>query len=159
MSCIRKWGIMRNIFIVVLLSALAGCATTAGYKKIVSSWIGNTELNLIRSWGTPQHSYQTGETKFLVYNSSRNVHFPGIAPTYTTTIIGNTVYTNTTGGLSSQNLQYSCETTFEISNKKIVSWRFKGNDCKGKENNNKVKKGTKQFDKEMDEIAREWGEI
>jgi hypothetical protein len=126
--------VKKSLSFILLILFVSGCATTEGYKKIVTSWVGSTEINLIRSWGAPQHSYKSGDTKFIVYNSSRNVHIPGTTPTYTTTVIGNTAYTNTTGGTSAQNLQYSCETTFEIKNSKIVSWRFKGNDCKAKEN-------------------------
>ena len=121
------------VYLLIFSVVISGCATTAGYKKVVNSWVGHSELELIRSWGAPQQTYESGGSKFLVYNSSRNVYLPGTAPTYTTTVIGNTAYTNSSGGTSAQNLHFSCQTTFEVRNEKIISWRFRGNDCKAKE--------------------------
>lgn len=121
---------MRNtLALTVILFALVGCATTANYEKILNSWIGYTELELIRKWGPPQQSYEAGGIKFLVYSSSRNVHIPGATPSYTTTVIGNTVYTNQVGGTPDQNIGLNCQTTFEISGERVVSWRWQGNDC------------------------------
>jgi hypothetical protein len=120
-------------YLLVMSLIIPSCATTAGYKKVVSSWVGHSEIELIRSWGAPQQAYESGRTKFLVYSSSRNVYLPGSAPTYTTTVIGNTAYTNASGGTPDQNLNFSCQTTFEVSNGEIVSWSFRGNDCKAKE--------------------------
>ena|SRR5713226_10404375 len=119
----------KALALTAILFSLAGCATTANYEKILNSWVGFTELDLIRKWGPPQQSYEAGGRKFLVYSSSRNVYLPGTAPSYTTTVIGNTAYTNRVGGTPSQNIGLSCQTTFEISSEKIVSWRWQGNDC------------------------------
>ncbi len=98
-------------------------------EKILNSWVGATELDLIRKWGPPQQSYEASGRKFVVYTNSRNVYIPGTAPSYTTTVIGNTAYTNRVGGTPGQNIGLSCQTTFEISGDKIVSWRWQGNDC------------------------------
>ena len=123
----------KTIALIAILFALAGCATTANYEKILQSWVGETELNLIRKWGPPRQSYEAGASKFLVYSSSRNVYLPGTAPSYTTTVIGNTAYTNPVGGTPGQNIGLSCQTTFEISGERIVSWRWQGNDCTARE--------------------------
>jgi hypothetical protein len=119
----------KALVLTAILFVLAGCATTANYEKILSSWVGFTELDIIRKWGPPQQSYETGGRKFLVYSSARNMYLPGTAPSYTTTVIGNTAYTNRVGGTPGQNIGLSCQTTFEISDEKIVSWRWQGNDC------------------------------
>lgn len=124
---------MRNaLSLTAILFALAGCATTANYEKILNSWVGATELDLIRKWGPPRQSYEAGDSKFLVYSSSRNVYIPGTAPAYETTVIGNTAYTNPVGGTPGQNIGLSCQTTFEVSSERIVSWRWQGNDCKAR---------------------------
>ncbi|WP_153307520.1 lipoprotein [Desulfospira joergensenii] len=123
----------KTIFLLLLALVVSSCATTAGYKKIVESWIGASELDLIRSWGPPQQTYETGGVKFLVYNSSRNVYLPGRAPTYSTKVIGNTAYTTSSGGRPARNLNYNCQTTFEVIDDKIVSWKFRGNDCTAEE--------------------------
>jgi len=107
------------LLILIVLMLISGCATTEEYKKIVESWVGSSEIALIRGWGPPQQSYESGGTKFLVYNSSRNVYLAGTSPTYTTTVIGNTAYTNSSGETPSQNLNFSRQTTFEITNKKL----------------------------------------
>lgn len=119
----------KALALIVTLFALTSCATTANYEKILNSWVGDTELNLIRKWGPPRQTYETGGSKFLVYLSTRNVYLPGTAPSYTTTVIGNTAYTNPIGGTPGQNIGLSCQTTFEISGERIVSWRWQGNDC------------------------------
>lgn len=108
----------------------SGCVpTTEGYKQNVTSWMGSSEAQLVRGWGVPQQVFNSGGRKYFVYNSSRNVYLPGTSPTYTTTFIGNTAYTNSYGGSAPMNLNFQCKTTFEILNEKVVSWRFEGNDC------------------------------
>ncbi len=115
--------------IAILMLALAACATTAKYEKILNSWVGAEELDLVRKWGPPQQVYESGGVKFLTYTSSRNVYIPGTAPTYTTTYIGNTAYTTETGGSPAYNIGMQCVTTFEIMQGRIVRWRWEGNDC------------------------------
>jgi len=116
----------------LLLVLFSGCATSGKYKEKVSSWMGSTEQQLIDSWGPPQSTYTSGSKRYLTYNSSRSVFLPGSSPTYTTTVYGNTAYTNSTGGYPDQNIRLSCTTTFTSENGRLVSWRFKGNDCTSK---------------------------
>jgi hypothetical protein len=111
------------------LILLAGCAARANYENVLNSWVGATELDLVRKWGVPQQSYETGGRKFLVYSSSRNMILPGSPPTYTTTVVGNTVYKNRVGGIPDQYMELNCKTTFELENEKVLSWRWQGNDC------------------------------
>lgn len=123
----------KMLVILVVFLSLAGCATTAGYEKILNSWVGATELELIRQWGAPQQAYAVGGRNFLVYSSNRNLYLPGTPSTYTTTFIGNTAYTNRVGGTPGQNIGLYCQTTFEIDREKIVSWRWQGNNCTARE--------------------------
>jgi len=124
--------IVHRCLLIVLANVLASCATTAGYEKLLSSWVGAQEIDLVRSWGPPIQSYETGGRKFIVYSSSRTVYLPGSAPSYQTTVIGNTAYTNAVGGSPPMNIGKSCTTTFELDGSKVVSWSYKGNDCKAK---------------------------
>lgn len=123
----------RYPFIVIAVVALTACATTAGYEKLVNSWVGAQEIDLVRSWGAPVQTYEAGGRKFIVYTSHRNVYVPGMAPTYQTTIIGNTAYTNPVGGSPDMNITRSCTTTFELEGTKIVSGSYRGNGCKAKQ--------------------------
>ncbi len=120
----------KSIGLFIFISVLFGCATSANYEKILNSYVGATELDLIRQLGLPQQTYEVNGIKFIVFSSSRNVYVPGVAPTYTTTVYGNTAYTNRVGGMPSQNIGLSCQTTFEISKERVVSWKWQGNDCK-----------------------------
>ena len=113
--------------------ALSGCATTAGYEKVLNSWVGAQEIDLVRSWGPPVQVYEAGGRKFTVYSAKRNVYLPGTSPTYQTNVIGNTAYTTAVGGSPAMNLGMSCMTTFELEGSRVVSWTYKGNDCKAKE--------------------------
>lgn len=118
---------------VIGLVALSACATTAGYEKMLNSWVGAQEIELVRRWGPPQQSYEAGGRKFIVYSAQRNVYIPGVAPTYQTNVVGNTAYTTAVGGSPPMNIGMSCTTTFELDASRVVSWSYKGNDCKAKE--------------------------
>lgn len=111
---------------------LAGCATTANYEKLLSSWVGHSELELIRAWGSPVGQYESGGVRFVTYEQRRNVFIPGTNPTYQTNIIGNTAYTTAVGGSPAYNIPLSCRTTFEIQNERVTSWRWEGNGCKSR---------------------------
>ena len=121
---------MKKLLPIFLGMLIVGCATTANYEKILSSWVGANEIDLIRSWGAPDNQYESSGTKFLTYQKSENIYMPGTAPTYTTTMIGNIPHTTAVGGTRPYNIQTSCKTTFEINNGKVVNWRWEGNGCK-----------------------------
>ncbi|MDH0424154.1 hypothetical protein [Stutzerimonas stutzeri] len=111
---------------------LSGCATTAKYEAILASWVGSPEGDLIRSWGPPQQVYDTGSgNKYLTYSTTRQVYIPGTSPTYTTNYnpYTNSATTTSYGGTPAQNISMGCQTTFEVSNGIITSWRWQGNDC------------------------------
>lgn len=120
---------MRALIIVIICFLVSSCATTEGYEKMLRAWVGQDEVHLVRRWGPPQNTYEVGGVKFLSYTERRNVYIPGTAPTYSTTVIGNTAYTTPTGGSSGYSVSRSCVTTFEIVDRKIARWSWKGNDC------------------------------
>lgn len=120
----------KQIALLVTSVLLVACATTENYEKMLNSWVGAAELDLVRKWGPPVQSYEAGGRKFLLYQSARNVFIPGTAPTYTTRFIGNTAYTSQTAGSPAQNIGLSCKTTFELGEGHVLSWRYEGNDCK-----------------------------
>ncbi|MNO20213.1 hypothetical protein D3C76_99620 [compost metagenome] len=120
---------MKWLALALLPLVLSGCATEAKYEQILQSWVGSSELELIQKWGPPQQAYETGGHRFLVYSSSGNMYLPGTAPTYQTTYVGNTAYTNSYGGSPGMNVQLSCVTTFEVANELITNWNWRGNNC------------------------------
>lgn len=160
-----------TLFISTLFMLLmAGCASTKGYEQTLQTWVGSSEASLVRKWGIPAHVYKSGGEKYLAYNSSRNVYIPGTSPTYhttyspgtaTTTGYGSSTY-NTTysggsattrayGGSAPRNINYQCATTFEISNGRVSSWSYKGNNCKAPE----VAEDQYNYEAKMRNIARQ----
>lgn len=119
----------KTIVLAAVLIILTGCATRANYEKALNSWVGSSEIDLIRKWGVPQQFYETGGRKFIVYSSSRNMRIPGTPPSYNSTVVGNTTYKNRVGGTPDQDIELNCKTTFELENEKVISWRWQGNDC------------------------------
>jgi hypothetical protein len=112
------------------LVSLSGCATTANFEKMLSTWVGVSEENLISRWGPPTRAYASGRTKYLTFDKSATGYVPGTPPTYSTTVIGNTAYTNTHGGTSGYVYTKNCSTTFTITNGVVSSWRWEGNACR-----------------------------
>ena len=54
---------------------------------------------------------------------------PGTSPSYTSTVIGNTVYTHQTGGSDPVDIPLTCSTNFTVVNGIVKSWQFQGNNC------------------------------
>jgi hypothetical protein len=121
---------LKKVMVIIMTMTLTACATTENYEKILRSWVGSSEIDLLRSWGPPNSQFYSSGTTFLTYERYGNVFIPGSDPTFRTTRIGNTLYTNTTGGSPSYNIPTSCRTIFEIRNTTIVSWRWEGNACR-----------------------------
>ena len=119
--------------LVCFFIALVGCATTQNYEKILASWVGRPVNALIDSWGPPDSEYVNGSTRYLTWVKGGNVFVPGTSPTYTTTIVGNTAYTNATGGSPAYNIQLSCKTTFTVRDGYVLNWRWEGNHCKARD--------------------------
>ena len=121
---------MVRILVALCFLVLASCATTGKYEKVLDSWVGSTESALVSSWGPPANVYVAPNgDRILTYQNNRNVFIPGQVASYQTTVVGNTAYTQAVGGSSAMNASLSCSTSFTISNGKIETWRWKGNDC------------------------------
>jgi hypothetical protein len=119
-----KWAL------VIFVSTLVACATTENYEKLLNSWVSQPVGALIDSWGPPDSEFVNDSTRYLTWNKSETVFIPGTPPTYRTTMIGNTAYTNTVAGTPSYNASYSCKTTFTVRDGYVLSWRWEGNRCK-----------------------------
>ncbi len=120
---------MRCATVLIAAVFLAGCATSENYEKVLDTWVGSTEAELVSSWGPPNSFYESDGTRFLTYVRSRSGYIPGTAPTYQTTIIGNTAYTSSYGGSPGFSYSKHCKTTFTISGGTISTWRYEGNNC------------------------------
>ena len=119
--------------IIVLGLLLVGCATSANYTKILNSWVGGTENQLVSSWGPPLGSYVKDDgSKVLTYQQTGSYQLPGqdvIDPMtgYPTSTAGPTVMTK-------------CTTRFNISSSgKITGGSWGGNNCKAVNPDSKLK--------------------
>ena len=99
---------MHKIFCILMILLLSGCATEAGYQKIVNSWMGSSKHNLIESWGTPTSTYKEDEhTEYFDY-------------------IETSISSDSYGHV----YNWQCKTTFTITDNVITSWRYDGNKCR-----------------------------
>ncbi len=122
---------MARLAWMALAVLLASCATTAGYEKILNSWVGREEIDLVRTWGPPLQTYETAGRKFLSYSSEKMVYRPASPGIVHTTRLGNGAYSSRVlGGVGSSLTHFSCQTVFELDGTKVVSWTHNGNACK-----------------------------
>ena len=148
---------MRNLILVSLL-LLAGCATTAGYEKVLSSWVGDNVDHLKSVWGQPDNTTTLSDGgSVLEYNRQRNVQLGGYTTTVpvTTTTSGTAnIYGNRSSATADysgtsttyvpqttpvQNINMQCVTRFTANSQgTITRWAWQGNDCRAKEPDQKV---------------------
>ncbi|QEX20216.1 hypothetical protein FRZ61_01320 [Hypericibacter adhaerens] len=91
--------------------------------------MNSTEQDLVAQWGPPDQVYESGGQKYLTYHRSSQAYLPGVEPTYQTTYYGTYATTTPIGGSPPQTINLNCKTTFTITNGKITSWRYEGNNC------------------------------
>jgi hypothetical protein len=112
-----------------LIILLTGCATEAGFKEKMDTWVGRPVGDLIMAWGAPNQTYESGGTKYLTYVHSTEVEMPGTSPSYNSYVIGNNVYTDAVGGSPPYTIHAECDVTFQIVDEKIVGYSSRGNNC------------------------------
>jgi hypothetical protein len=140
-----------TLIIMVFATIMYGCATTANYEKILSSWVGIHVDNLVSSWGPPQKSFKLSDgSTVLEYirsgtvpiggypytvpqttYSSGNAHVYGSSGNYAYGTYSGTSTTYVTQQTPIYNVTLSCATRFIVDSNNIVrSWRWQGNHCK-----------------------------
>jgi len=127
---IRKQTMRKSIAWAAIVALLAGCVTTAKFEDKLNSWVGHSEDDLVRSWGPPSGVYETANSKYLTYARSAQGYVPGVAPSYQSYAVGNTVYTRPVGGSPGFAYSQQCNATFELVGGVIRSWRWEGNACR-----------------------------
>lgn len=109
---------------------LAGCATSANYQKTLNAWVGEDEAVLVTKWGKPQKTYQVDGFTYLVYVTTGEVSSPGLMADSQNTVVGTSIFGGANGWIPSLTFWSTCQTTFEIQKNKVVSFEFKGADCR-----------------------------
>ncbi len=122
-------AVLRVLVGAAMAGLLSGCATEAKYKANLTSWVDRPEHDLIAAWGPPDSAYTDGDTKYPTYVRGGTMYMQGVAPTYQTTVVGNTAYTHTYGGSPAMAMAMSCKKTFTVSRGMVENWRIEGNHC------------------------------
>lgn len=151
MSNKHKTGMKTRFFSLALF--LGGCATSANYEKILNSWVGAYDSQLVSAWGPPQNSYISNDGKrFLEYSSHTNIpfggytyitpqttHHNGVVNVYNN--IGDSTYAVYSATSTSylqkqapiQNISLNCITRFSVNSSGIITdWTWQGNNCTAK---------------------------
>lgn len=145
---------MRRIVVIALMStALAACASTAGYEAVLNTWVGDSTDHLVSVWGVPQQQYrQNNGGTVMQYERLGQIVLPGM-----TTYQAQTTYTN--GSVSGQTsngnyingsydgtsttyvphtseptvIAQHCVTRFTAdSGGRITNWSWQGNACRAR---------------------------
>jgi hypothetical protein len=96
-----------KIEVILLVLVFSGCATLTNYDGVIESYHGITEAELIRTWGIPAQIHRSKNSRLLTYSQSSAVMF----------------------GL--MRVSSTCQTTFEIQDRKVISSSFEGKKCRG----------------------------
>ena len=122
--------------LLMTLLILTGCGaeratkpTTPYSQKVLQSYLGISELDLIRAWGVPQSSYTNNGIKFILYKESHtSVSSYSSFPAY---YKGEPILPTFGRGGESKTVSKRnwCEVTFEISNKIVSHVKWNGNSC------------------------------
>jgi hypothetical protein len=124
-------GIMKlSVITIAFCIALGACATEAKYQEVLNTWLGQTEAHLASKWGPPDRVYEVEGYRYITSSKGGATFVPGTNPSYQSTVIGNTVYTNPVGGTPPMVISRSCVTTFTVQAGRISSWRYEGNACR-----------------------------
>lgn len=107
------------LFLSVVMTFLSGCATKKGYEKVLNTWIGKTETEMVEKMGPPNGTYQLPKQKVLTYSYS--------------TIASTTIYSPQLATAATVSSESGCRTHFFIANDVVVKWLYFGSECKALE--------------------------
>lgn len=113
----------QGVAILAFAAILAGCATTAGYDRMLDEWIGQSEHHLLSVWGQPAAQHEASMGKILTYDMARQVQRPTLIAPGSTTRSPIMAY-----GGGSETRQ--CTTEFWVHDGRVIDWRRKGDDCR-----------------------------
>jgi hypothetical protein len=124
---------MRPISAVLLASLLlSGCVASgiAQRQAELATFVGAPEADLVRSFGVPARTYDTGGKRFLAYTDRRLDVLPG---GYGGFGYGGFGYGGGRfgygGGFPADVVERVCETTFELDGGRVSSATLRGNAC------------------------------
>ncbi len=75
------------------------------YEQTLQNWKDKTEEQLVKKWGIPTKTRESGDKKYLSYKKENNF------------------------SINENNFNLYCETTFTLKKGIVVDWKYKGNNC------------------------------
>ncbi|RUX00664.1 hypothetical protein EN784_01760 [bacterium M00.F.Ca.ET.141.01.1.1] len=122
---------MARILALAALLILCGCqtGTTERFEQSLKPFIGAPEGALVGAFGAPDASYSVGKDKYLSYRHQMVGSTMGVEPSYTSTVIGNTIYTRPSGGIAPSVYTMWCTIDWYIVGGIVRSYRYAGNSC------------------------------
>jgi hypothetical protein len=116
--------------------ALGACAyPNPQHVAELNALVGKSETDLVRTLGVPSRTYDTGGHRFLAYSKSKLETIPGtpgFGPWWGGGYWGGGYWGGGWGGWGGfppEIVQRDCETTFDLLNGTVQSWKLRGNDC------------------------------
>lgn len=113
----------KTLFALMVSALFAGCATTGNFEKRMEAKKGLSKEQLIDEMGIPAKEYKSESFEILEYYQSDTITLPRNS---VSTVSGNTVYTNTTGG----SYGVDCRLEFKLINGFVANYRYTGALCK-----------------------------
>lgn len=114
----------------IVALCLAACTADADRLRLLASLVGQPETELVRQMGVPSRTYEVGAQKFMAYDDRHQTAFftggpfLGYGYGYGYGYIGAGAF-----GFPAEVIERRCETTFEISAGRVLSWVNRGNAC------------------------------
>jgi hypothetical protein len=119
---------VKRIGSIAVLMLLAGCAVPDHAARVaqLNAMIGHNEADLIRAFGVPTRSIVSDGHKFLAYEARTIDIIPG-TPAFGGWRGGWGWYYG--GGFPPEVITRGCDTTFELSQDRVLAWTQRGDSC------------------------------
>ena len=118
---------MKKYSLFFCLLALVACkSTVSNYEKFLNSWIGQSEAQLVATWGAPadMQTIAPGRQVFT-YIKEKQIQVPGASPVE---LGPDSMYNPDNDSLGSI-YDYYCKTTFTTQDDIIVDYSWSGDGC------------------------------
>ena len=118
---------MKKYYWGIIFLTLAACqASISNYEKFLNSWIGQSEAQLVTTWGAPADMQTIAPGRqIFTYIREKQIQVPGATPVE---LGPNSMYNPDNDSLGSV-YDYYCKTTFTTQDDIIVDYSWSGDGC------------------------------
>ena len=115
------------------LALLAACSSLPDRTAVLNSLVGQPETEVVRRFGVPSRTFETGGHNYLAYAEQLSQRIDG-GPFF----FGGGFYGGGFGygpgfgygaAFPTEIVPRVCETTFDVSGGRVVGWALRGNAC------------------------------